>query len=76
MGDPPAGAASLSTPWLEICTIAALVLLWPVGFVLLWTSKTWTTRDRLVAILVPPGGYFGLLIFGLLSTGPLSARPV
>jgi hypothetical protein len=37
-------------------------LIWPVGVILLWTSPAWSTRDKLIATLVPPGGYLGLLV--------------
>ena len=31
---------------------------WLVGVVLLWTSKIWTLRDKLIGTLVVPGGHF------------------
>jgi hypothetical protein len=40
-----------STPWLEIATIVLLVipfLGWVLGAVLVWLSRLWTTRDKLV----------------------------
>jgi Protein of unknown function (DUF1700) len=52
--------------------IAAIVLLlvggfiagigWLVGLVLLWTSQAWTTRDKLIGTLVPPGGLAFVLV--------------
>lgn len=37
--------------------LLALILIWPVGAVLLWRSRVWPTRDKLIGVLVPPGGY-------------------
>jgi hypothetical protein len=37
---------------------------WIVGVVLLWISKIWTTRDKLVGTFVLPGG-LGLLVWGV-----------
>ena len=56
-----------SSHWrvLEIATIALLLLFWPVGVVLLWLSDTWTTRDKVIGTLVPPGGYVGTVFVGL-----------
>jgi uncharacterized membrane protein len=82
IGDPSEIAAearerfdvSTRSQWHEI---AAMVLLliggfvfvvgWLVGVVLLWTSKIWTLRDKLIGTLVVPGGLF--LSVGLLLTG-------
>ena len=37
---------------------------WVVGVILLWRSRAWTTRDKLIGTLVLPGGLFmtGLLL--------------
>ena len=60
---------------LEIATIVLLPLFWPVGVILLWLSDTWTTRDKLIGTLLPPGGYLGTLFLGfLLALG--SVAPV
>lgn len=53
---------------LEVLALALLLLAWPVGVVLLWVSKAWTTRHKLLGTLVPPGGYPGVLL--LMSTFP------
>jgi len=58
--------------------VAAIILLliggflfvfgWLVGVVLLWSSRAWTLRDKLIGTLVVPGGFaFSayLLLFGL-----------
>lgn len=49
---------------LEIAAIVLLLLFWPVGVVLLWMSDAWTTREKLIGTLLPPGGYLGILILG------------
>lgn len=49
---------------MEIAAIVLLLLFWPVGVVLLWMSDKWTTRDKLIGTLAPPGGYLGILILG------------
>jgi uncharacterized membrane protein len=55
---------------LEIAAIILLLLFWPVGVVLLWISDAWTTREKLIGTLVPPGGYFAILVIGpLLALG-------
>jgi uncharacterized membrane protein len=47
---------------LEVLALILLVAAWPVGAILLWVSKTWTTREKLLGTLVPPGGYPGVLL--------------
>jgi hypothetical protein len=50
-------------PWFE--QLALFVLLagslvavgWLVGVVLVWLSRRWTVRDKLIATLCPPGGF-------------------
>jgi hypothetical protein len=49
---------------MEIAAIVLLLLFWPVGVVLLWISDAWTTRDKLIGTLLPPGGYLGILVIG------------
>ncbi|HSP08012.1 MAG TPA: hypothetical protein VLU92_00270 [Candidatus Dormibacteraeota bacterium] len=46
----------------EILALVLTPLIWPVGVILLWTSSAWNTRDKLIATLVPPGGYLGMLL--------------
>ena len=47
---------------LEVVALILLVVAWPVGAILLWISKTWTTREKLLGTLIPPGGYPGVLL--------------
>ena len=46
---------------LEIGALVLTPLLWPAGVILLWASPAWTTREKLIGTLVPPGGYWLLL---------------
>jgi uncharacterized membrane protein len=70
LGDPADIAAEVRGPveaprrgWVEIVAVAMLsvgslipVLGWLVGVVLLWGSRVWTLRDKLVGTLLVPGG--------------------
>jgi hypothetical protein len=65
-----------ATPWLEVITLVALVvpfLGWLVGAVLVWLSRRWTTRDKLIGTI---GGLswvvagLGTAIEPARSTGP------
>lgn len=40
----------------EWTTVVLLPLVWMVGVVLLWRSRAWTLRDKLIGTLVVPGG--------------------
>jgi hypothetical protein len=51
-GLPPAAC----TGWLEVLAIFGLVLVWPVGVVLLWRSRIWSTGQKVIGTLIPPGG--------------------
>src|SRR5215469_3128527 len=70
IGDPATLAAqaagSLPAPqragWREALAIAGLVSIWPVGVALLWWSRVWPTRAKLIGTLVPPGGYLSLAV--------------
>lgn len=62
--NPALAPARRTSRGLEIAAIVLLLLFWPVGVVLLWISDAWTTRDKLIGTLLPPGGYLGLFIIG------------
>ena len=62
---------------LEVLALALMVLAWPVGVILLWVSSAWTTREKILGTLIPPGGYPGVFlvmstfrIFAWITTGP------
>ncbi len=42
---------------------------WVVGVVLLWRSRAWTTRDKLIGTLVLPGGLVATALLLLLALG-------
>ena len=60
----PAPVSRPKSRGLEIAAIVLLLLFWPVGVVLLWISDAWSTRDKLIGTLVPPGGYLGVFVLG------------
>jgi hypothetical protein len=45
----------------EWATVGLLPLVWVVGVVLLWRSRAWTTRDKLIGALVVPGGLASII---------------
>jgi hypothetical protein len=44
---------------------------WLAGALMLWASPTWTTREKWIGTLVPPGGFVPAWLVGLT---PLIAR--
>ncbi len=42
---------------------------WVVGVVLLWRSRAWTTRDKLIGTLVLPGGLLATVLLLLVALG-------
>jgi uncharacterized membrane protein len=74
-GQAPVARAGLNE-WLAIplLLIGGFILIvgWFVGVVLLWTSRIWTVRDKLIGTLVVPGGLATgvfLMTFAAASTG-------
>ena len=68
-GAPPPGSRrwDVWAPWLIIFGPVASGLGWIAGVLILWTSPTWSRRDKLLATLVPPVGLVALF-FGLVTT--------
>jgi hypothetical protein len=70
--------------WTDVAAIILLliggftVVGWFVGVVLLWISKVWTTRDKILGTLVLPGGLAGALgiVLALGSAGCTVSGPV
>jgi uncharacterized membrane protein len=58
----------LAIPLLLIGGVVIPVLGWFVGVVLLWSSRIWTLRDKLIGTLVIPGG-LAAAIFLVLGVG-------
>ena len=79
VGDPTAIAAEAGAPvpgtgrwdawapWLIIFGFIASGLGWIAGVLILWTSPTWSQRDKLIATFVPLAGLVALF-FGLVAT--------
>jgi uncharacterized membrane protein len=70
--------AKPTTPWLEVATLVALVIPFPVsavGVVLLWTSRLWTTREKrigtLLALGVPAAALLGTLLEPPVTSGSI-----
>lgn len=56
---------------LEIGALVLTPVLWPIGVILLWTSRAWNVRDKLIGTLVPPGGLFtSFMVFTIASATP------
>ena len=64
-GQAPATRAGLHE-WLTIPLLLIggfiVIIGWLVGVVLLWTSRVWTLRDKLIGTLVVPGGLTTLVL--------------
>jgi hypothetical protein len=58
----PRAPATNRVGWLEALALILTPFIWPAGVVLLWLSSAWTTRQKLLGTLVPPGGYPGILL--------------
>jgi hypothetical protein len=79
VGDPAAIAAEAGAPspdsrrwdawgpWLIIFGPIASGLGWIAGIVILWTSPTWSQRDKVITTVVSPVGLVALF-FGLVAT--------
>ena len=68
----PAKPTRQATPWLEVIALILLVipfLGWIVGVVLIWISRIWTTRDKLI-------GTLGGLSWVLAGLGTIMAEAV
>jgi hypothetical protein len=84
VGDPAAIAAEAGAPspgsrrwdgwapWLIIFGPIASGLGWIAGMLILWTSPTWSRRDKIIATFVPPAGLVALF-FGLVAALSASA---
>ena len=53
----PVMAEHSSVGPIEILALVLTPIIWPVGVILYWVSPRWRTRDKVIATLLPPGGY-------------------
>jgi hypothetical protein len=60
----PARAGGGQVGAIEVLAMVLTPIIWPVGVILYWLSPRWNTRDKLIATLLPPGGYPGV-VYGL-----------
>ncbi len=51
------GQAYPRAGWLEVLALVGLIFFWPLGVVLLWVSRAWSTKEKLIGTLLLPGGY-------------------
>ncbi len=67
-GAPPPGSRRWDAwaPWLIIFGPVASGLGWVAGMLILWTSPTWSRREKLIATVLPPVGLVALF-FGLVT---------
>jgi hypothetical protein len=42
---------------------------WPIGLILLWSSRVWTLRDKLIGTLVLPGGLLPVVLLTMGAVG-------
>ena len=49
-------------PWLLLAGGFAAVIGWFAGLLLLWSSSTWSRREKLLGTLVLPGGLLGFVV--------------
>ena len=59
---PPSAPARGQAGLIEILAMVLTPIIWPVGVILYWTSSHWRTRDKVIATVIPPGGYPGLVL--------------
>jgi hypothetical protein len=57
------GVRDISTIVLLLIGAIVVGIGWVVGVVLLWTSPSWRTRDKLIGTFLLPGGLVGSLLF-------------
>lgn len=72
LGFKPATAGKLEWAVIFLLPFGALVvpvLGWLLGIMLLWTSRVWRTREKLIGTLLVPGGLSAVLYLALITSG-------
>jgi uncharacterized membrane protein len=49
---------------------------WVVGAILLASSTVWTSREKVIGLLVVPGGLLPAALFGLMAGGPVCSETI
>jgi hypothetical protein len=52
----------------------ALGIGWLIGLILLWSSRAWTTVDKLIGTLIIPGGLASVVLVAFLAVSPETCR--
>lgn len=76
LGIPPTRGGKLEWTVVVLLPIGFVVipiLGWLVGVILLWSSRVWTTREKMMGTLVPPGGLSALLLLLITGSGTCSS---
>lgn len=63
------GPAEWAAIFLLLFGFLAAGIGWVVGVFLLWRSRAWTMRDKLIGTLILPGGLFSTVVLLLLALG-------
>ena len=69
---PTAGSREMVTIPLLFAGGILVVVGWPAGALLLWTSPVWRIRNKLIGTLMLPGGLFGSVVGILRMPGDLA----
>jgi hypothetical protein len=72
LGILPAKAGKLEWAAVALLSIGSLLipfLGWFLGVILLWASRVWSTREKLIGTLLPPGGLSAIVLLLLLVSG-------
>ena len=51
----------------EVLALVLTPVVWPLGVIMLWLSPAWTTRDKVIGTLLPPGGLWLVLLLPLIG---------
>lgn len=68
------GAHEWAAIFLVLFGFFVLAVGWIVGVVLLWSSRAWTTGEKVIGTLVLPGGLFASLVLVLIAAGSAHER--
>ena len=78
LSQPPSGHArsrTSPTAWFAAGILAFHVLLWPILILWIWTSTTWTPRQKLIGTVSVPGGPSASVLLMFIVLGGSSPGP-